>query len=124
MTTPTPAQIVNRRERLGLSQTELAKLLDVAPRAVRRWEAGERAMSLDYSRRLNELEANVESEIRRKVKFLESLSGPSRVLTVFRTQADQEIVLPHFGWPASLGRAIARQVWQQVYPCEIVFWQP
>lgn len=35
-----PEQLKNQRERLGLTQAELASLLDVSPRAVWQWEKG------------------------------------------------------------------------------------
>jgi DNA-binding transcriptional regulator YiaG len=36
----TPAELKQRRERLGLTQVQLAALLDVQPTTVSRWETG------------------------------------------------------------------------------------
>ena len=41
----TPEQFRKARETLGLTQTELAKELDVTPRAVYYWEIGQRPIS-------------------------------------------------------------------------------
>ena len=35
-----PEQLKNHRERLGLTQAELAAFLDVSPRAIWQWEKG------------------------------------------------------------------------------------
>ncbi len=41
----TPEQFTKAREALGLAQVELAKKLDVTPRAVYYWEIGQRPIS-------------------------------------------------------------------------------
>lgn len=43
--TLTPEQFIKARRALGLAQAELAKKLDVTPRAVYYWEIGQRPIS-------------------------------------------------------------------------------
>lgn len=51
----TPAELRTLRKRLGLTQAALATRVGVGARAVRRWEAGDRKISVPIARLIETL---------------------------------------------------------------------
>ena len=117
MTAHTPADLRVRREALGLSQTWLAERLGVQDRAVRRWEAGDRAsIPADVWRLLDDGERRAEAildAIADELPALEGEHGPADAVDVVVYPTDERLwaVHPWFEpWPASWHRAVCARV--------------
>jgi len=117
----TPAELVMRRERLGLSQTELGKLLAVGDRAVRRWEKADREMSEPPELRLVELEEQFETAVDSITGVLIELPISERLIVTYRTDAALRAVHPGHVWPASMLRAIAWEAAARVPFASVAF---
>lgn len=109
----TPADLRVRREALGLTQGWLAAQVGVQDRAVRRWEAGDRAIPGDVRDLLDEgerradaiLDAISEELLRVEVDLDEEPEGLDVV--VYDSDEDLWAVHPLFApWPASWHRAV------------------
>jgi DNA-binding transcriptional regulator YiaG len=61
-------ELVRRRERLGMSRTELANALGITPRAIRYYETGERPISqtIELALRYLEIEARLANNLKRR----------------------------------------------------------
>lgn len=103
----TPAELTMRRERMGLTQTELGKLLGVGDRAVRRWEKSDREMSGPPELRLVELEGRFETSVDALTGVLIEQPFGERMIGVYRNDAALRAAEPETVWPASILRAVA-----------------
>lgn len=74
----TPADLKIRREALALSQQWVAERLGVQDRAVRRWEAGERAIPDDVEDLLDEIEQHTQFIVDSTVDAIEDLIDAMR----------------------------------------------
>jgi len=122
MNTPTPVQIVRRRERLGLTQLELADMLGYQARAVRRWENGQRGMSTGAATALIAIENSVARQVDLGVAQLESVAPHARLVVTYRNDAEQDRQARFEPTkPASLLRHAAYQMADKVEGTEVVF---
>lgn len=71
----TPLEVWACREFLGLTIDELAGMLDVQPRAVERWQAGDRPISPDRARQLADLLATSTAQVAELVERAKSSPG-------------------------------------------------
>jgi transcriptional regulator with XRE-family HTH domain len=115
------------REYLGLSGDQLAALIGVHSRSVRRWESSQRdedgrirwPVPDGIRELLEDLERRAAREVDALVAFLETMPEP----TVVTYRSDQEVAAAHPGsrWPASWYRAIAGRAIQDVPRARVQF---
>jgi len=101
------AELVVIRERMGLSQAQLAALMNVSARAIKRWEGDERNMTCANADVVTRLEMEFDAEVARTIRALGRESDDERLVIVYRSDIDLHAVHPGADRPASWCRAIA-----------------
>lgn len=114
------AEIVVIRERLGLSQRQLATLLGVSSRAVERWERAERGISDKHLTGLEALADRADALVAEAIAALEAAHVRDQVIIVYRSDAHLREHHPDAPFPASWGRAIAGRVYAET-SCTVIF---
>ncbi len=124
----TAADLRVRREALGLSQAWIAQQLGVQERAVRRWEAGDRAVPGDVAELLDRVEVETERLVEATLgglgQMLDDLdTAPAGIdLTAYPTDEALWSVHPGFApLPASWHRAMLAQVRSYCEDTEVRF---
>jgi len=104
-----PAEIRSAREHLGLSHAELAAILAIDERSVRRWEVGTQPIHDGNARALRRIVDITASTVRRHV--IELRGRPQPILVTYRSDEDMWTDHPTFApFPARWHRIIAARV--------------
>lgn len=114
------AELRVAREYLGLTQDNLARLLHVQDRTIRRWEAGTQPVPDGAVLALERIEQIAADMIERGVLALNDASDP--VILVYRT--DEEYWAAHpddLPYPASFHRAVVARIAHEVPGLEIEY---
>jgi transcriptional regulator with XRE-family HTH domain len=108
----TPDFFRTTRDYLAMSVRDMATYLDVSPRTIRHWEAG----NCDPPPGAwNELEGLGSYTAHIVWNLVEELSGtPAPTMVTYRTNADYQATRPALPLPASWHRAVCARVAQQI----------
>lgn len=118
----TPAEIRAVREHLGLSHTELAAVLAVDARSVRRWEMGTQDIHEDNVAAIRRIVDITATTVRRQVIALRGKHEPT--IVTYRYDADMWDAYPKYApLPARWHHIIAARVAEHV-PGLVITYQP
>lgn len=112
----TGAEFRTLRESLGLSGDQLAQLLDVRDRTVRRWEAGDQAVPDGAGEDLARIDAMLERAVLEMVDVLQEQiaeHGAPQSITLVRYRTDEDLgrYRPDMAaWPACVHSALVDRV--------------
>lgn len=114
------AEIRSVREHLGLSHTELAAVLDIDHRSVRRWEIETQTIDAGNAAELRRLAARTTETVTRHM--IDLRNHPKPILITYRSDEDMWDVHPKFRpFPARWHRMIAARVAELVPGLTIVY---
>ncbi|WP_280393017.1 helix-turn-helix domain-containing protein [Nocardia wallacei] len=117
----TPAEIRATREHLGLSHAELAAVLAIDERSVRRWETGAQAIHADNARAVRRLADLTTNTVNRHV--IDLRGRPNPVLVTYRCDEDMWQHHPKYApFPAKWHRVIAARVAELVPDLTITYY--
>ena len=117
----TGAELRVVRGGLGLSGPQLAAILDVDDRTVRRWELGETPIPDGVRRDVAQLQAATDAEVDEVVTRMID-GGDGLHMTVYRSDDDFWAAEPQMRpWPASWQRMVAYRVLQTIQEITLLY---
>lgn len=119
--TMTSAELRVVRERLGLSNEDLATLLNVKVELVSSWESGTVEIPVPILLAMERQEVVAANEVTRLINELNDARDVGVV--TFRTDEDFRLAMPHISnYPATWHRSIVARACQEVVELRVEFW--